>query len=349
MCHFFLNQVGTVTTGTTNSEDLDQLVVENAVYRDDNCLCFSSGYKLRESESVTVWTHNFEDPWIPAIFAVSLVFGLFALVLVVILLLLRRYPVTQKSSLVANILLLIGIMLMYCANIFYTRVPTNLVCGFRQFGTAFIYAWVFAALLVKCLATFITLDRKSGYDTTDNAEKKNKLGPWSQFWAFVVFLIPQIALSVQWIVISSPRVTSMPDTCNELLCDVSNRNIVLSMIYVFVLVLLTLVFSVLRLRDPRIVHESRSLFLSSLSSILLMVAWMICFVNADTIYQIPCICVGITANATVILLSCFCPVCCIITYGKGTKKPEEEDDKPDDGADHGDDIAYVNPGKSNNL
>lgn len=343
-------QAGIVIPGETDVVVLEDLPGPNGIYRSDDCLCFIGGLEDRVgSSSDVVWLYDFGDPWIPAIFAVSLFFGLFALIMLFVLLFFWRYPVTQKSAIVANVLLLLGIMMMYIMNIFYTRIPNELICGFQQFGTAFIHAWVFAALLVKCMATFATLKTGEDLDTFQPKRRSNKVGPCVQLCAFMAFLAPQVALSVQWIVLTPPRLERDQSPCgtDAFDCNVSHRKIVISMIYVFVLVSVTLLFSLARIKDGRLMQESRSIFLSSASSVLLMVAWMVCFVIADPIYQTPALCVGVTANATVILLSCFGPTCCVITYGEGTKSPEEEDktDLEAENVDRGDDIAYVNPGK----
>ncbi|KAJ8042797.1 Metabotropic glutamate receptor 3 [Holothuria leucospilota] len=302
-------------------------------YRADGCICLASGLTLAEPDE-NRWTHGFSDPWIPAIFCFSLVFGLLAFVLFFLFLYVAQRPVMKKTTLLANLFLLVGIMLMYFINLFFTRVPSVLSCGFRQFGTAFIYAWVFSALLVRSMAVLKNLRPRRDYDTT-NEPRRNELNNFVQFCAFCAFLAPQIALSAQWIAFESPAVVSDPEVCGSLECEVSNLSISISMIYVFILVLLTFVLSLCRLGDSSLMNESRSLFLSSLSTMFLLAGWIVAFNVADPIYHVPAICVGVTANATVILLASFGPACCVITYGKGVKAEDDEDLNGD--------IAYVNP------
>lgn len=311
--------------------NLDDYELPDA-YRADGCICVASGLTLAEPDE-SRWTHDFSDPWIPAIFSFSFVFGLLAFVLFFVFLIFAQRPVMKKTTLLANLLLLVGIMLMYFINLFFTRIPSVLSCGFRQFGTAFIYAWVFSALLVKSMAVLMNLHPRRDYDTT-NEPRRNKLNNFAQLCAFCAFLAPQIALSAQWIAFKPPAVVSDPDVCGSLECQVSNVNISLSLIYVFILVLVTFVLSLYRLGDSGLMNESRSLFLSSLSTMFLLAGWIVAFTIADPIYNVPAICVGVTANATVILLASFGPACCVITYGSGTKTEEERNE-----------IAYVNPGK----
>lgn len=289
--------------------------------------CFGESDGGKQSEEILDW--ELEGIWVTVILAASavclfLIFCTFCAFLVN-----HAHPVVTSSSLSLSLWLLIGLAMMYCMNLAYLMHANTTICAIRRVGTALAYAVTFSALSVKSLRLNRLVRKKP-------ESSKSFTGSWSQTLLFCVFLSAQICVSIAWLLLQEPRVNATHWDISLCIgqesvwsCDYTPTQLVISLAYVYTLVLFTFFTSMGAVKYPHFLHESKYIFVSSLASIVSLVGWTSVYMLTDTDIAIPGICIGLTVNATFILAAMFLPKGGAL--GKPVRKETDNmDHKPDE-------------------
>ncbi|XP_038059729.1 uncharacterized protein LOC119730773 [Patiria miniata] len=249
-----------------------------------------------------VWKWIDYGIWSTVILAVSGLCGVLALLIGILFLSKRHSYVVQSASFSLSMWLLFGIILMYLLNVAFMFEANPAICGIRRFGVSFVYCVVYAALLVKSIRANRFARKQPGVDL-------NFAGSWSQSLLFLAFLLPEAFLVVEWLVLIPPDAIGGPlDACGTVslpTCGITNIDLTIFMMYAYLLVLVTFLSSFGALDSSHAHHEGKSILVSSLFSILILITWA-CVLNLlDPEFGIPAIPIGLTADATIILVFMF--------------------------------------------
>ncbi|XP_071944917.1 metabotropic glutamate receptor 3-like [Antedon mediterranea] len=250
-----------------------------------------------DSESI-VW--NVEGYWVTIVLAASATFAALILLVAGYLFYYRRHTVVIEASLNLSIWLIIGLILMYVMNLPFMVKPTVIVCGIRRVGVSFVYAIVFSALSVK----IIRINRLRRRLVPE--EPIGFIGASSQTLFFFVFLMAEIVLVVEWLILEHP--STVLNSNNETLCSFEKLDLVISLSYACFLVLFSLISSFGALSSSSVNSEARFIFLACVSTICCVIAWTCVYVlSDDTDYEVASVCVGLTLNSTLIFIAIFVP------------------------------------------
>ncbi|XP_063971536.1 uncharacterized protein LOC129254394 [Lytechinus pictus] len=273
------------------------------------------------------WNTNMES-WSIIVLIVTAIVGFLCLATIVVIVGRRDSAVIKSSNPFLMSMLAIGIILMYLNNIWYMVSPVESACGIQRWMTSFSYSVVYAVLVTKTIcASFLARN--------DSATKSILNSFPMHIVLFCVLLGAEVILVTEWLILDAPAVDAayevnrfgcevfMGQTCNH-----DNTSIIVSMIYVYILVLTTFVmsfFSSNRLRGMA-KKENKFHLLTSLLSICFLVAWACCYtLLPQKNYQTPAILIGITVDATAIFLCNIVPKMMLFFNGDEDDMSEASD------------------------
>ena len=256
-----------------------------------------------------------------------------------------KHPVVVASTSSLSVMLLFGIILLYLVNFAFMISATKVTCCLRRLCLGTFYALIFSCLLVKAIRVA---------RMTNRANMACKIpfvgGPSQTCLAFILVAI-QVLIAVEWLILDPPDVEyyltnikeegEYPIYVIDWRCKYSEDALVTSLVYVFLLVLLTLVISMRSVASKEIQYEAAYIALTTFLTIIVLVAWICVYVIASRFYQMPAICIGITVNASVILLFMFAPKMAMIT----ATEPAADEAPTNNGIDG--DVQYAVPNRRN--
>ncbi|XP_071790598.1 uncharacterized protein [Asterias amurensis] len=259
------------------------------------------------SYTLTNWVWSDHGLWSVIVLIVAGVFAVVALAVVFLFMNKRFSYIVQGASFSLSLWLLFGIVLMYLLNIVYVFDANPAICGIRRFGTSFVYCVVYSAMLAKSI-------RLNRFSRKDPREDLNFAGSWSQTLLFLAFLLPEVFLVGEWLILVPSAALlneNSEGSCGVNLlqpsCAFSPSDLTITMFYACFLVLVTFLSSVGSINAPNFQHEGTSLYLSSMFSALILVSWTCVYNLAKPVYSLAAIPIGLTADATVILILMFYP------------------------------------------
>ncbi|XP_030848027.1 uncharacterized protein LOC575563 [Strongylocentrotus purpuratus] len=250
------------------------------------------------------WSTNMES-WSIIVLIVTAIVGFLCVATIFVIIGRRDSAILKSSNPFLMTMLAVGIILMYLNNIWYMVSPVESACGVQRWMTSFSYSVVYAVLVTKTLcASFMA--------RSDVATKSILNSFPMHIVLFCVLLGAEVILVTEWLILDAPSVDAAYEVtqagCMAFIgqaCNHDNVSIIVSMIYVYILVLTTLVmsfFSSHRLRGTA-KKENKFHLLTSLLSICFLVSWACCYtLLPQKNYQTPAILIGITVDATSIFL-----------------------------------------------
>lgn len=150
-------------------------------------------------------------------------------------------------------------------------------------------------------------------------------GP-SQCCLALLLVAIEVIISVEWLILQPPDVQwyltniksegEYPIYAINWRCDYSQDALIASLVYVFLLVLLTLIMSLKAINSLEVHREAVYIAMTSFLTTLILVCWICIYMLADPKYESPAICVGITLNASVVLIFIFGPKMALMTSPK---------------------------------
>ncbi|CAH1801201.1 unnamed protein product, partial [Owenia fusiformis] len=236
------------------------------------------------------------------------------------------------------IIILLGIVLLYLMNFIWMISSSPITCGMKRFGIGFFYSMIFSSLLVK----IVRINRFSNKMNSSN--KPQFISGPSQIVATCVLIALELVLVVEWLILKPPEVEwyLVNETQDEEYplytpiwrCVNPKLSLVLSLCYIYVLVVLSLAFAIKARKSIEFQQEAMYICVTSLGTIVIMLAWIPVYMLADGEYETPAICIGNTVNTSLIFGMMFLPKVLALTAtspkgaAKTTKKTKQS--KPTD-------------------
>ena len=196
------------------------------------------------------------------------------------------YP-NKSGTTVLGYLLIVGVLAMYVLVFAFIVYPDDNVCYIRKFCLSMVYAIVFSCMLVKVLNTW----RLGAYLAEYPAPSYKRLTHPCSLLAIALGLIcVQIIIGVEWLILedTSIELVKLEDGDTVPRCspeDDHNIDLVLSCIYVFLLIILTAIFSSITWDSRESHRESRWIAITTYITIGIVLVWCIMSTLTDEQYR----------------------------------------------------------------
>lgn len=222
---------------------------------------------------------NFKTLW--GIILTSL--SLLGIVLVIIcaLYFLVSFPVTVGTT-VLGYMVLFGLLILYTVNFAFIVSPTESTCGIRRFTLGLAYSIIFSGLLVKV----INMWRMMGYHGNRMLNDGTKLSSPAGLLVIAVGLVLiQIILTAAWLILIPPKIGMYNSVWRCSPPSTSEEELVISLVYVMLLLLITILFSILTWKCQDNNRESRWILACCLFVAAIWIAWTILWTHLPLRYR----------------------------------------------------------------
>ncbi|XP_072034349.1 metabotropic glutamate receptor 3-like [Amphiura filiformis] len=204
-------------------------------------LCFGND---EEEEPPEILDWELEGIWVTIILAISAVCLFLIFCTVCAFVYNYDHPVVTSASLTLSLWLLLGCAMMYCMNLVYLLHANTTICAIRRVGTALSYAVTYAAMSVKSIRVNRLVRGKPG-------DSMSFTSYWSETILFCVFVSAQFFIAGAWLLLQRPNANTIPGALIECegqenlwTCDYTHLEFIISLSYVYALVLFTFVTSI---------------------------------------------------------------------------------------------------------
>ena len=183
---------------------------------------------------------------------------------------------------------------MYLMNIAFMLSDHPVTCGIRRAGLSFFYCVIFASLLIRAIRI---------YRIWHTSEKRPPfINGCSQTVLVLVLVCIEFILVTEWLILQPPGVEwHIEDISSsyrpplyevEWSCLYEKADLVASLSYAFILVVLSLIVSCLAHESNQYQSEAKCIIVTSAGSIVIMVAWLLVYMIAAKEFTQPAVCVG---------------------------------------------------------
>ncbi|XP_076040737.1 protein bride of sevenless-like isoform X1 [Oratosquilla oratoria] len=207
---------------------------------------------------------------------------------------------TTEGSQAFTLLLLTASVLLYAAILPYSFEASELTCALRPFATALAYALVFSIMLSRSLMLA----------TADSEGLLGHVSGLVQTSLFFFMVCVQVGLGVQYWLLhpGAGHAAHVPSPTGVLYTCVTERlKFLISLVYVMFLLLLQLIVSPFIVKSRRNYHEGFLFFLGTLMVVSVWVAWTTLYMLLGPIWTDACVCLGLAATPTVLIVVIFIP------------------------------------------
>ncbi|XP_069957762.1 uncharacterized protein boss isoform X2 [Cherax quadricarinatus] len=204
----------------------------------------------------------------------------------------------QEGSQGFSLLLLMSCVFLYAAILPYSFEASTLTCSLRPFATSLAYAIVFAIMLSRSLMLA-------------TADSEGLVGHVSGViqTALLFFMVSvQAGLGVQqWLMASQISMHSLPSGGALYTCSPHRLHFIISQSYIMFLLALQLIISPFNIRSRRNYHEGLLFFIATLLMTSVWIAWSTLYMILPPAWSEACICLGMAATSTCVLVTIFVP------------------------------------------
>ena len=214
------------------------------------------------------------------------------------------------------ITLLFGLMLMFCTSLCFLMSSSNAICLLRRLGLGLSYGIVMSCLAIRSVCAYCRLH---------NYLFEADLHVANQYFGLMLLISIELTLVIEWVILkpSSCYVNKKEDSFEfgqVSVCDPTNKDLVISLVYVYALLALTIVVSA-RTLSQRIVEadkETLSLIISCVSSALIIISWTCSATLTYASMSDIAVCIGLMVNSFLISLTMFVPkIVLIVRLSRG--------------------------------
>lgn len=250
-------------------------------------------------EKIPDLASRFSDMWGVAVATLAAIGVFVSLSLFIYLLVV--YPVRSGTSILGYVLSF-GIILLYALVFAFVAHVNFELCGLRRFCLGFCYAICYSSLFVKLVDCWRAREKEDMMDV-----KYNKLGrPFGLFMVCVLLTLVQVIINAEWLILEPPGVVRIfynnqywprctPD-------DFYDEGLVLSLCYIMVLILLTVVLGFCTFNSTKNHREARWILGMAILAVPTWVVWCAWAVLGAIKTRDAAVAVGLLINATVLLL-----------------------------------------------
>ena len=275
-----------------------------------NCSRPSLQSKL-DTDNVPVRFVAHATVWGIIVITIIIIGIIFTLIIFLLFVFKSDHHVVVAATLSTSTIILIGVFLMYILNFAFMTSPTIATCGCRRVGLGLSYALIFSCLLVKA----IRINRV--HNIASLSGQPSCVSGLSQATVALLCISVEVVLAAEWLVLKPPEVTWYyvnlnPDGFYPLYdvqwrCVHSDITLVISMVYVYLLMVLTCILSLRAHSATEFYREARYIILTTCSSATIIVCWAAILIKGPENMKTPAVCVGITLNASLVLGLMFLP------------------------------------------
>lgn len=181
-------------------------------------------------------------------------------------------PVIMASGRELCYVLLIGFLLSYIMSFFMVAKPTPATCGILRLGLGSSLSLCYAALLTKTNR----ISRIFNRGIKAMVKRPSYTSPKSQIVICMTLVSVQVVGAVIWIIMEVPGVKHMyPDRYTVILtCRTTNLNIVISLIYNMVLIIMCTVYAFKTRKIPENFNEAKYIAFTMYSTCIVWLAFI---------------------------------------------------------------------------
>ncbi len=309
------------------------------------CNC-TSRQGVLDKTNVPLTMHAHLQVWGVLIMTFCLLGVVLAFVTMMFFIFKLRHPVVIGATSSLSVLLLFGIIFLYLMNFAFMFSDTMATCGIRRFGLGFFYSIIFSVLFIKATRVSRICNKAA------LSSKPSFISGPSQTAVVFVLVFIEVILMAEWLIIQPPDVYWTLVSVNQKgrnpvfvikwRCLHTRDALVISLCYVYFLILLTLIYAIKARKATNYQHEALSILISTVISIIVLIIWVCVYLLADDEYTLPAVCVGITITASVIFGLLFLPKMLAMTSPRGVACSESTN-----GLDFGSDYAIPKRNRDN--
>nr|XP_045583049.1 uncharacterized protein LOC123745986 [Procambarus clarkii] len=197
-----------------------------------------------------------------------------------------------------SLLMLASCIFLYAAILPYSFEASTLTCRLRAFSTGLAYALVFAIMLSRSLMLA----------TADSEGLVGHVSGLIQTALFFFMVSVQTGLGVQqWVIGTPSSIHTLPSGGVLYTCSGNRLQFIISQSYIMFLLALQLVISPFIIRSRRNYHEGLLFFIATVLMAGVWVAWATLYMILPPEWGEACICLGLAATPTCVLLTIFVP------------------------------------------
>ncbi|CAL4110974.1 unnamed protein product, partial [Meganyctiphanes norvegica] len=241
--------------------------------------------------------HNFRNAYGITTSAISMVGVL--VILVIMIYFMMAFPTAAGTS-VLGYMILIGCLMLYAVNFAFIFQPTVGTCAVRRFLMGVAYSIVFSAMLVKVIHTW----RITSYKTTP-LELDALTKPAGLLLVSCSLVMVQVILGAAWLILYPPGIDLISEAWRCTPTEHFETELIISLIYVMVLLVITILFCFETWHSEENSHETRWILVASMFSAVTWCVWTVVATQAPIHFRDPSIVIGNIVCATVVMVFLF--------------------------------------------
>lgn len=256
---------------------------------------------MNNTKTFLTWS----DPWAIALTTLTCMGMLVTVFVGVVFLVYINHEFIKASSRELSGILLLGILLCYIVPFFHIAKPTKAICGIRRFFLSFCFALSYSALLVKTNRIHRIFNR----NPNSTVKQLRFISPLSQVLITLILVSGQILINIISLAVVPPDTkVILGEETNELTCAISPElSLALSIIYNFLLLVMSAYFAFLTRKVPANFNEAKFINANVYSILVIWLAFVPTYfatAGLGTIFQTASLVFGI-------ILSAGCTLCCL--------------------------------------
>ncbi|XP_066942016.1 metabotropic glutamate receptor 3 isoform X2 [Macrobrachium rosenbergii] len=240
------------------------------------------------------------DAWVTICATMSIIGVLVAIAIMIYIMIQGCRGRTPEGSQAFSVLLLISCVFLYASILPYSFEASSIICTLRPVITSMSYALVFAVMLSRSLMLA----------TADSEGLVGHVSGLVQSALLFFMVCVQAGLGVQQFLMDPPQfMHTPPPLAGGILytCSGDRLFFLISHSYVMFLLFLLLLVSPFIIRSRRNYHEGLLFFIATILVVGIWVAWATLYMLMPPIWSDACICLGLAATPTCLLLCIFVP------------------------------------------
>ncbi|KAL3856569.1 hypothetical protein ACJMK2_011304 [Sinanodonta woodiana] len=211
------------------------------------------------------------------------------------------YPIRSGTS-ILGYMLSFGIILVFALTFAFIVHASDEVCALRRFCLALVYSIVYSSLFIKVVDCYRTRDREDVYSV-----KYKKIGnPCGLFLVALLMVGVQIMINAEWLILEEPNVERV--LYNNMLwprCtpdDFYDEGLVLSNVYIFVLIFLTIIFGLCAWKSEKNNNECKWILGSVILTVPCWMTWCLVATLGEYKMRDAAVAIALVFNGYVFLL-----------------------------------------------
>ncbi|GFT12319.1 metabotropic glutamate receptor [Nephila pilipes] len=256
---------------------------------------------------VSIWYLNFLNGWTISAILISSLGIVITLYIVGVFIKFRETPIIKASGRELSFVILIGILMCFCMTFVLMLKPTDMICKVQPMGISSSFTIIYGALLTKTIRILRIF--KAGAGSFKCPPKY--ISPKSQILICIGIICIQMAFSITWIIISSPKAVLSHDDEEELYlsCVASLNGIhVISFTFPIILIISCTVSTFLARTIPKTFSEAKYIGFTMYSTSIIWFAFIPIYFS--TYFQTK---TNVSLMAVTVSLSAFVALVCLFS------------------------------------